>query len=333
MAKAIPLIRSSLLSEFPALVRDLGGSLEEILEAADLSLEQIEQPTLLIPFGKQIRLLQIAAQRCHCEAFALELARRQNMAVFGALSVLVMQSGTVRQGLQLFGRYLHYSVQAVYLHFREEGDLAFFTVDSPFDVASESDQFWDHAVALLWSVVRIFCGPGWAPRSVFLQRAEPRDPEYYSRYFRAPVAFGSKESGLVFRPEVLDQPLSGHLNAVPEQLQQYLKTSFEGDFLEQVRRVINSLLPTHDCNATTVAYCIGMRKRTMQRKLLAENTTFQQQLDRVRSELAISYLQESQFSLTDISELLGFAESGVFTRSFRRWFGVTPSQWRARKFA
>ena len=70
----------------------------------------------------------------------------------------------------------------------------------------------------------------------------------------------------------------------------------------------------------------------MQRKLKDENTTFQEQLDQVRSELAISYLQEAQFSLTDISELLGFAEAAVFTRSFQRWFGVTPSQWRARKF-
>jgi AraC-like DNA-binding protein len=36
-----------------------------------------------------------------------------------------------------------------------------------------------------------------------------------------------------------------------------------------------------------------------------------------------------QCSLTDVGELLGFAESSVFTRSFRRWFGLTPSQWRA----
>ena len=49
--------------------------------------------------------------------------------------------------------------------------------------------------------------------------------------------------------------------------------------------------------------------------------------------MAISYLQEPLFSLTDITELLGFAESGVFTRSFKRWFGVTPSKWRSRRFA
>lgn len=333
MATAVPLIRSSLLAEFPALVLELGGNLEEILEEARLSLEQIEQPTLLIPFDKQVRLLQIAAKQCSCEHFALELARRQDMAVFGALSILTIQAGSVGQALQMFGRYLHYSVQAVRLEIREQGDLVFFVVDSPFDIAAGSDQFWDHAVALQCTVVRMVSGDSWAPRSTFLRRAEPLEAGPYSRYFRCPVAFGSDFSGLVFPREVLARPISGAINAVPQQLQQYLRSTYEGDFLEQVRRVINSLLPTHNCTAATVAQCMGYSQRTLQRKLASEQTGFQQQLDEVRSELAISYLQEPLFSLTDIAELLGFAESGVFTRSFNRWFGVTPSKWRSRRFA
>jgi AraC-like DNA-binding protein len=333
MAVSVPLIRSSFLTEFPSLVRDLGGSLDEILDDAELSLEQIEQPTLLIPFDKQIRLLQAAARRCHCEAFALELAKRQDMAVFGALSILVVQSSTVRQGLQMFGRYLHYSVQAVQLDMREEGELVYFVVDSPFDVATGSDQFWDHAVALVFTVVRMVCGLHWSPRSAFLRRPQPADAESYSRYFGCPVAFASDFSGLVFARDVLERPISSSINNVPLQLQQYLRSSFQHDFLEQVRRVIDSLLPTHNCTTVTVAQCMGYSRRSLQRKLQAEHTSFQLQLDRVRSELAISYLQEPRFSLTDIGELLGFAESAVFTRSFKRWFGVTPSRWRARQFA
>ncbi len=332
MARSVPLIRSSLLSEFPSLVRELGGPLDEILEEAGLSLEQIEQPSLLVPFDQQVRLLQVAARCCRCEEFAIELAKRQDMAVFGALSLLVVQAATVREGLQLFGRYLHYSVQAVNLEIREQGDLAYFIVDSPFDVASGSDQFWDHAVALSCSVVRLVCGQNWAPRSAFLRRPEPREAGHYSRFFHCPVAFGSEFSGLVFPASTLAQPVSVSINTVPHQLQQYLRTTFHGDFLEQVRRVINSLLPTHNCTAETVAACLGYSRRSLQRRLQQEGTTFQRQVDRVRSELAISYLQEPRFSLTDISELLGFAESGVFTRSFRRWFGVTPSRWRARRF-
>lgn len=333
MARSVPLIRSSLLSEFGSLVTDLGGPLDEILESAGLSREQIEQPTLLIPFDKQIRLLQAAAQRCDCEEFALELAARQNMAIFGALSLLVIQANTVQQGLNLFGRYLHYSVQAVELDIRLDRDLAYFSVNSPYGPALASDQFWDHSIALACSVMRLVCGQQWAPRAVYLRRPEPPDADAYSRYFRAPVAFGSDVGSMVFPQETLQRPISLSINAVPQQLQQYLRTTYEGDFLEQLRRVINSLLPTHNCSAKTVAQCLGYSLRSLQRKLKGEQTGFQQQVDRVRSELAISYLQEPQFSLTDIGELLGFSELAVFTRSFKRWFGVTPSQWRSRSFS
>lgn len=333
MANSFPLIRASLLSEFPALVRELGGPLDDILEDAGLSLEQIEQPTLLVPFDRQIRLLQLAAQRCGCEEFALELAKRQDIAVFGALSILTLQTSTVGQALLMFGRYLHYSVQAVDLAMRETDNLAFFTVDSPFDVATGSHQFWDHAVALQLAVARMVCGQNWAPRSVFLRRPEPVRADSYSRYFRCPIAFSSEFSGLVFERNVLERPVGAALSGVPAQLQHYLQTTFQGNFIEQVRRLIHSLLPTHQCSCATVARCLGDSPRTLQRRLATEQTTFQRQLDRVRSELAISYLQEPRFSLADIGELLGFAEPAVFTRSFRRWFGLTPSQWRARRFA
>ena len=333
MASATPLIRSSLLSEFPQLIRDLGGSPDEVLEMAGLSLEQIEQPALLIPFDKQIQLLQISAQQCRTEDLGLQLARRQDMAVFGALSLLAMQCHTVQQGLLLFGRYLHYSVQAVNLRLEEKHDLAYFILDTPYDLAAESHQFWDHGLAMACTVMRMLCGANWAPRSTYLRRPAPVDARPYSRYFRSPVAFDAGITALVYPRDTLTLPISKSISSVPHQLQQYLRTNFEGDFLEQMRSIINSLLVTSNCTEKTVAECMGYSLRTLQRKLQREGTSFQQQIDRERSALAISYLQEPQFSLTDISQLLGYAESSVFTRSFRRWFGVTPSGWRARKFA
>jgi AraC-like DNA-binding protein len=327
-----PLIRSSLLSGFPALVADLGGPLEEILEEAGLSLEQIEQPTLLIPFEKQIRLVQLATRSCGVEQFGLELAKRQDMAVFGALTVLIMNCNSVLQGMKLFGRYLHYSVQAVKLEMREQNGLVYFIVDTQYPAAAASDQFWDHSLALSYNLIRMLGGPDWAPRSVYLSRPEPDEPGNYSRYFRSPVAFGSEFSGLVFEAKVLQQPISSAVSSVPHQLQEYLRKNFEGNFLEQMRQLINSLLPTRNCTAKAVADCLGYSLRTLQRKLQAEQTSFQAQIDQVRRELAISCLQEPRYRLTDIAELLGFAELSIFSRSFKRWFGVTPSQWRARRF-
>jgi len=48
------------------------------------------------------------------------------------------------------------------------------------------------------------------------------------------------------------------------------------------------------------------------------------QEDRLRADLAQRYVRQSTLQLAEISEILGFAEPSVFTRSFRRWHGCTP---------
>ena len=47
-------------------------------------------------------------------------------------------------------------------------------------------------------------------------------------------------------------------------------------------------------------------------------------LDKIRSELAQRYLGDKHLSFTDIALLLGYSEQSAFTRAFKRWFGVTP---------
>ena len=46
-------------------------------------------------------------------------------------------------------------------------------------------------------------------------------------------------------------------------------------------------------------------------------------------ELAERYLAAERYSLTDVSEMLGFTAPSAFSRWFRQRFGVSPTQWRA----
>ena len=72
-----------------------------------------------------------------------------------------------------------------------------------------------------------------------------------------------------------------------------------------------------------------MTTRTLRRRLLAEGTTFSEQLDHVRRELAIDYVERGGRSITEVSFLLGFSTTGAFHRAFRRWTGQAPSEYRS----
>jgi len=77
-----------------------------------------------------------------------------------------------------------------------------------------------------------------------------------------------------------------------------------------------------------LARMLSMHRRTLNRRLKAEGTTFQRVLDEVRFEIARDLLSNSSVHLDDIAATLGYAAVTPFMRTFRRWSGTTPGQWR-----
>jgi len=68
--------------------------------------------------------------------------------------------------------------------------------------------------------------------------------------------------------------------------------------------------------------------RTLIRHLREEGVTYQQLLDGVREELACWLLVQTPLSVEAIAERLGYQDTSNFSRTFRRWLGVTPREFR-----
>ena len=98
----------------------------------------------------------------------------------------------------------------------------------------------------------------------------------------------------------------------------------------RVTRTIAAELRGGEPSLSRVARQLAMSPRTLQRQLEAEHTSFAEVLDRTRRDFADIYVRDRQLALTEVAFLLGFSEASAFTRAFQRWYGVAPSQFRAR---
>jgi len=77
-----------------------------------------------------------------------------------------------------------------------------------------------------------------------------------------------------------------------------------------------------------VAQDLNMSARTLRRKLGEENSSFRQVLDELRRDIAIRYLRETDLTVEDISESLGFSDAANFRQPFRRWTKAAPYEFK-----
>ncbi len=98
----------------------------------------------------------------------------------------------------------------------------------------------------------------------------------------------------------------------------------------RVRSVLLQTLPAGESSMDCVAGRLGTSKRTLQRRLRSEQTTFQTVLGNTRAALARHYLLETRLSGAEISYLLGFEDPNSFFRAFHGWTGQTAEQFRNR---
>ena len=77
-----------------------------------------------------------------------------------------------------------------------------------------------------------------------------------------------------------------------------------------------------------IAGKMGLSSWSLQRRLREEGISFSALVDKVRCEMATHYLQQRQLPISEMALLLGYSEVSAFSRAFRRWFGISPRQWR-----
>lgn len=93
--------------------------------------------------------------------------------------------------------------------------------------------------------------------------------------------------------------------------------------------MLRTALVTNRAKADEVAALFSIHSRTLNRRLNAFGTGFQELVDEGRFEIARQMLEDSAMEVSRIAALLDYADASAFTRAFRRWSGTTPARWRA----
>lgn len=107
-----------------------------------------------------------------------------------------------------------------------------------------------------------------------------------------------------------------------------LNPSISQDYLRSARKFIEEHGHFPELQLSDVADHVGLSSRHLARILAQAGTSFTDAVREHRIKLAMQLLVYSNKSLTRIAAECGFGMSSSFARAFRRYTGVSPSQYR-----
>jgi AraC-like DNA-binding protein len=324
-------VRIATVASIPLVLEQLGYNPVTILAECGFDISLFDDPDNIITHHNRSQLLQQCVNKTGCQHFGLLIGQKTGPSALGLVGFFMQHSPDLATALHSLVHYSHLHVRGAVIYLEKDNGSVFLGYSIFQSNIEAHQQIEDGAVAIAFNILRQLCGPSWKPDEVHFSHQKPADSRAYKQFFNAPVKFDTEHSGLLFSAHWLQQAVVG---ANPE-LYRFLQKQIDefdhqsGDnFAEQVQRALHSALHTHQATADHIAELFSIHPRTLNRRLKSCGTSFQQLADQTRFEIAQQLLENSSIQLNQIAATLGYSDASAFSRSFRRWSGMTPAAWR-----
>jgi AraC-like DNA-binding protein len=311
-------------------LRRLGFGEAEILEGTRLSWDELHGSNLFFSFEQSRRIMLRAQELSGRPWFGLQVGYNTQLSAHGAVGYAGMAAHNVGQVLMLMQRFVELRQRVAYFEVDATEGVTLVLVErlsSPDVREYIVGHFASGLIRLLETVtgqdlrqqITIywpFAEPGWAqdyrafcPRSVF--GADALRIEMPPALLTTPSLAPDPEAYRVALRDCERQLSQLALGTVTSRVQQRLLAC-------------NGSYPSLD----QMAALEHVSSRTLIRHLQDEGVTYQRLLDSVREELACWLLLQTDLSVETIADRLGYQDTSNFSRTFRRWLGVTPRAFR-----
>ncbi|WP_212625532.1 AraC family transcriptional regulator [Pseudomonas sp. PP3] len=324
------LTRASSLHGFNEFARSQNINPDMLLREAGLPRDVMENPDALISFHRFALVLELASKASANPVFGLEFGLYQGVGIFGSLLYLVRNARSVGDALRDLGHYFHVhdNYGDVVVHQADEHALLYYASEA--ENLPGSRHVSELVVGVGHQLMRTLLGNRWQPAVAMFQHSAAVNPVRYRRLLGVAPRFNSAFDAWMFDVNLLSVSLSDADPALHRLMQQHLDNIsrlHSNQLPSHIQRLLRSFLPSGRVTIDHIADFMRLSPRSLQRHLAEQGTSFQTLLDDTRQSMTLRYLEESDMTLMQLTEVLGYANQSAFSRAFQRWFGVSPRQW------
>ena len=311
---------------------------QPLLKKANLTLHQIEDPSLRLKVRDQIRFLNLAATALQDDLLGFHLAQPPDLRELGFLYYVAASSEILSEALTKAARYTSIANEGVSLKYFEGRNvgITFHYVGVSRHLDRHQIEFF---MALLVRLCRHLTGLRLVPTRVRIAHRRDSKCSELIEFFGDNIEFGAAVDEVSFAPTIKDMPIVSADHYLNKILIEYCEEALSrrptnrGSFRSSVENAIVPELPNGKARLDEIARRLGVSQRTLARRLSLEGLTFSDVLENLKIDLAKRYLADEDLSTSQIAWLLGYQEVSSLTHAFKRWTGKTPRQERSRTAA
>jgi AraC-like DNA-binding protein len=333
-------VSATVLAQMFLYLDSLQVDINAFLRSLDIEPQTVRSPDAYLPVETYLRIQDAAAEYVHDPYFGLHMGEFAQPGSWSILGYLMMNCKTLGEAFEKTGRYQRIIGNLI----TARAELGLGKVRLIYFTPPRAPQMSRHCFEATFSssvrLARTLSGLPLDPLEVTFTYPEPESRAEYERIFHCPVRFGQRDNSMTLDMRLGSLPVRMANPALLAHFEQYAQDFIaqmvveprrdmkKGDSTTQtVTRIILARLDDPSLSIEKVAREMAVSVRALQKRLEAEGVVFSDLLRDIRRRLAEKYLREN-YSVEQITYLLGFSEPSVFRKSFKKWLGVTPGEYR-----
>lgn len=300
-----------------------------LLGKAGITEKMLEEPLVRLPWAQLQSILSVGRQLTQDPNLGLLIGERLLVNMHGMLGYAAMNSGSIRQVVELLEAFFPLRTTLVTVHHHTQGDQFQLEIRENIALGDVQDLVYEIIILALKNVLDyITHGSSGIVQVAFPFCAGPQAALAHE-LFKCEVRYEQSWAGMIFPLQVVDAPLSmadpdafKHATLICQrELEKITPDNSTAQKLKRLMLEKRSGFPTLE----TAARLMHLTPRTLHRRLTAEGTSYRAVLEDIRHALAVEYLRSGQISIQEIAFALGYHDVANFRRAFKRWEGVPPS--------
>lgn len=320
-------MKVTITKQFQDFIKGVGLSLDKVLQKAEIPNILWKDKLELSP-EEYYRFLEIVGSEVTSEQI-LAMSDIRTMQIFLPMFYAALCSANGLDGLKRFAAYKKIIGPLNIDILENEQDEVIVTMSPTIPMQKLPRMLLLNEQLLMVSLVRVGTGEELSP-------VRMQGPYEYAEIIKAYLGMTpdmDADNALVFEKQQLKRPFITQNNIMLEYLEPELKkrlTALEEDhsFVGLMQKTLYSAIPADHYSIHEVAKSLGLSVRSLQRMLSDNGLTYKGIVSQVQQTLAENYIREGVLTTDDISILVGYQNTVSFLRAFKKWTGLTVTQYR-----